>query len=152
MLNYKKIIFVSTENTCLSPLAEAIMKKEIKDIDMQIESRGLVVLFSEPPNQKCASVANEKGINIDDHKSKPLQEEDFGGDVLMLVMSKQNKQKIYEEFKDAINVYTIKEFVGELGDLKTPYGGGIKEYTDNHEIMERLIKKVADKLAGEEEK
>lgn len=152
MLNYKKIIFVSTENTCLSPLAEALMKKEIKNFSIEIESRGLVVLFSEPPNQKCAVVAGEKGISLENHKSQPLVEEDFGGDILILVMSKQNKQKIYEEFKDAINVYTIKEFVGELGDLKTPYGGGIKEYTDSHEIMERLIKKVAEKLAGEEEK
>lgn len=152
MLNYNKIIFVSTENTCLSPLAEALMKKEIENTDMLVESRGLVVLFSEPANQKAASVAGSRGLNLEEHKSQELLEEDFGSDVLILVMSKQNKQKIYEEFKDAVNVYTIKEFVGEIGDLKTPYGGGIKEYTDSHENMERLIRKVAEKLAGEEEK
>ncbi len=124
----------------------------MKQSEMQVESRGLVVLFSEPPNQKCATVAREKGMNLDDHKSQPLEEGDFGEGILILVMSKQNKQKIYEEFKDAVNVYTIKEFVGELGDLKTPYGGGIKEYIDSHENMERLIKRVAEKISGEEEK
>lgn len=152
MLNYSKIIFVSTENTCLSPLAEAIMKKEIDDSITNIESRGLVVLFPEPANQKAASVAESKGLSLEEHKSQGLSEEDFGSDVLILVMSKQNKQKIYEEFKDAVNVYTIKEFVGEIGDIKTPYGGGIKEYTDSYENIERLVKKVAEKLTGEEEK
>ena len=152
MLNYKKIIFVSTENTCLSPMAEIILKQELKESGIEVQSRGLVVLFQEPPNQKAAEVAKEKGYDLSEHVSISICEKDFGEDTLVLVMTKQNKQKIYEEYKESKNVYTIKEFVGEIGDIKAPYGGGIKEYEDSFENMERLIKKVTKRLSGEEDK
>ncbi len=67
-------------------------------------------------------------------------------------MNKQQKQKIYEEFKDALNVYTLKEFVGEEGDLKTPYGGDLADYGETYKSLERLILKVKDKILGVEEK
>jgi protein-tyrosine-phosphatase len=151
MLNYNKIIFVSTDNTCLSPLAVAIMEREMNNKNLIIESRGIVVLFPEPVNQKAIAIAKSKGLCIDEHKSKQLESSDFGEDILVLVMNKQQKQKIYEEFKDALNVYTLKEFVGEVGDLKTPYGGDLADYGEIYKALERLVIKVKDKILGVEE-
>lgn len=151
MLSYNRIIFVSTDNTCLSPLAAAIMQREINDDKLEIESRGMVVLFPEPVNQKAIAIARSKGLYIEDYKSKPLQPTDFGEDVLILVMSKQHKQNIYDEFKDALNVYTLREFVGELGDVKTPYGGDLMDYGESFKGLERLVIKVKDKIYGVDE-
>lgn len=150
MLSYNKTIFVCTDNTCLSPLAASIMERELKDT-IRIESRGIVVLFPEPLNQKAIAIARSKDLFIEEYKSKQLESKDFGDDVLVLVMSKHEKQTIYEEFKDALNVYTLKEFVGEVGDLKTPYGGDLVDYAESYKALERLIIKVKDKILGVEE-
>ena len=56
MFPYKKIIFVSVSDTCRGPLAEKLLQKE--EIDgIQSESRGTVVLFSEPINPKAVVIA-----------------------------------------------------------------------------------------------
>lgn len=151
MLSYNRIIFVSNDNTCLSPMAAAIMDRELKDVEVTVDSRGIVVLFPEPVNQKAIAIAKSKGLYLDGYKSKQLQTLDFGEDVLILVMSALHKQKIYEEFEGALNVYTLREFVGETGDVKTPYGGDLIEYGESFKVLERLVIKVKDKMLGVEE-
>ena len=51
-MDYTKIIFVSKENVLLGPMAEWIMKSILMDKSKQIMSRGLVVLFAEPRDQR----------------------------------------------------------------------------------------------------
>ena len=56
MKRYNKIIFVCDSGTARAPMAEAIMKEYIIKYPVEIESRGLVVLFPEPLNQKTEAV------------------------------------------------------------------------------------------------
>lgn len=150
MMRYNRIVFVGTDNTSLSPLAENMMKKIIRDPGIKIESRGIVVLFPEPINQKILLVAEMNGLEIEEFYSCQLVSEDFSEDSLILVMNGPQKQKLYEEYKDAVNVYTIREFVGEIGDIKAPYGGDLTDYTETYKLLERLVAKIRDKLMGEE--
>ncbi|SHI62863.1 arsenate reductase/protein-tyrosine-phosphatase family protein [Parasporobacterium paucivorans] len=152
MVRFKRIIFVGTDNTSLTPLAAAILKNEPDMQDMKIESRGIIVLFPEPVNQKVLTIAEMKGLNLRGYQSKLLMPEDFSEETLVLVMDGLQKLKLYEEYKDAANVYTIREFVGEIGDMKTPYGGDLAEYSESYRVLERLVLKVKDKLKGEENK
>lgn len=39
--------------------------------------------------------------------------DDFGDDILVLVMTDLLKKKVYDEFENAVNVYSIREFAGE---------------------------------------
>ena len=151
MKRYNKLIFVCTGNTCRSPLAALIMEKLISPQMIEIESRGLVVLFPEPANAKAVAIARSKGLYLNNHTTKQLCGEDFGDDILVLVMTDQQKKKVYEDYDGATNVYTLKEFVGESGDVDDPYGGTLADYGECYEALERLINKVADKLFKEEE-
>ena len=78
--------------------------------------------------------------------SRKIEESDFGMDVLILTMSESIKKKLYDDYKEAVNVFNIKEFVGEDGDLDTAYGGELSEYGELFRDIERLINKVLDKL------
>ena len=51
-----------------------------------------------------------------------FSEKDLGEKNLVLTMTKQQKKSIYEEYEDAINVYTINEFIGGDGDMEGLYG------------------------------
>ena len=52
MKRYDKLIFVSNGDTCRGPMAEAILKSKYLLEELEIESKGLVVLFPEPVNPK----------------------------------------------------------------------------------------------------
>jgi protein-tyrosine-phosphatase len=150
MNRYQKVIFVSTGGTCRSILAKAIYRNINTNEDLQIESRGLVVLFEEPVNPKAVAIAKSKGISIEDEKSEQLTMDDFGDDILVLVMTDLLKKKVYDEFENAVNVYSIREFAGEAIDVEAAYGGELTEYGSQFKYLEKLITIVKDKIEQNE--
>lgn len=145
-MRYSKIIFVSQDDTYRAPVAATILKRKIGNKDIKIESRGLVVHFPEPANPKGVEVAKAHGLNLSRHTARQLTEMDFGVDILILVMTERGKQKIYDRFVKAVDVYSIKEFVGSTGDVDIPYGKSIEEYEDNFVFIETLINEVIKKI------
>lgn len=150
MNRYQKVIFVSTGGTCRSILAKAIYRNINTNEDLQIESRGLVVLFEEPVNPKAVAIAKSKGISIEDEKSEQLTMDDFGDNILVLVMTDLLKKKVYDEFENAVNVYSIREFAGEAIDVEAAYGGELTEYGSQFKYLEKLITIVKDKIEQDE--
>lgn len=146
MSKYKKVIFVCTGNTCRSPMAEAIFRNLMRDGDIKVLSRGLVVLFSEPINPKAEVVLKNHDLELASHKSKGLKESDIDENTLILTMTQDQKRKILEDFQNAENVYTIKEYAGETGDVIDPYGGSLADYEECYVELARLVKKTVYKI------
>lgn len=149
MLTYHKVIFVCRSNTCRSPLAAEIFNRHT-ETDIRAESRGVIVLFPEPANPKAVAIGKSKGISLENHRTRQLEEKDFSEDVLVLVMSDKLKEGIYADYKEAVNIYTVKEFVNEAGDVGDPYGGDLQAYGEFYEELENLVTKVIARLGSEE--
>ena len=134
MNTYSRILFVCAGNTCRGPMAATIMQQFVQDMGILTDSRGMVVLFPEPYNPKAVAVCAGHGMNTD-----------FDNNTLVLVMNQSMKQKIYESYDRAINVYTLGEFagVGET-EIADPYGRGIDEYNQCFEQLYVLIEKAAE--------
>jgi len=152
MLSYKKVLFVCRTDTCRGPVAAAIFNRDTFGREIKAESRGLIVLFPEPANPKAVAVAKSRDIHLENHKTKQLKAEDFAEDVLVLVMGEKSKAAIYEDFLEAVNVYTLKEFIDEVGDIGNPYGGDLQTYGEFYDDMEQVIAKVIYKLFKEDNK
>jgi len=74
-----------------------------------------------------------------------LENTDFDNNTLVLVMNQSMKQKIYESYDRAINVYTLGEFAGAgETEIADPYGRGIDEYNQCFEQLYVLIEKAAE--------
>ena len=147
----EKIIFLDAENTGLSPFAQALFIKKIKgykSIDLKVLSRGNVVLFPEPVNQKLKEVAKDFGINLEHHSARQIDSGDFQG-ALILSMDTDSKTRIYRRNADAANVYTLKEYLGEIGDIKLPIGGTLEEYAEVCRSLDILLDKLLDKIRAE---
>jgi protein-tyrosine-phosphatase len=127
-------------------VAAAIYNQLSINRELRAESRGTVVLFPQPANAKAVAVGKSKGIDLENHRTRQLEEDDLGEDRLVLVMSDRLKAGIYEDYKNAVNVYTIKEFVDEVGDMGDPYGGDLQSYGDFFDEMERIISKVVTRI------
>lgn len=150
-MKYDKIIFVCTGNTCRSPMAEAIYRGMAVDGTMPACSRGLVVLFGEPSNQKAEMVVENHNLSLENHISSQLTKEDLEGNVLVLCMTFAQKLKVAEEFGLSDTLFTMKEFAGEDGDVMDPYGGNVLDYEECFSELSRLIKKSLIKLNKEAE-
>lgn len=147
MNTYGKVLFVCMGNTCRSPMAATIMQHFLKDTDMLVDSRGMVVLFPEPYNPKAVAVAAGHGMIMPSNSAKQLTNQDFNNDTLVLVMNAAMKQKIYDNYDRAINVYTLGEFAGEPDvEVADPYGRGLDAYGKCFEELYLLIEKGSEKI------
>lgn len=155
MVKYKEVVFVCGDNTSLSVAAEEMYRKTARERGVKkgvVRSRGVVVLFPEPVNSKMEKASKKRGIDISEHTSKSLRETDFADSVLCLATSEEYKEKIYKKYKNAVNVYTMKEFVGLTGDIESPFGGNDESYDNVCNQLQELVGKIIDKLYGDEKK
>lgn len=145
-MEYKKVIFVSKENITLSPMAEWIFKSILMDKDKEIISRGLVVLFPEPRNMKVTDILMSHAVPCEEQISQEFSVDEVTEDTLIITMNFAEKVKVLEEFDISENVYTIKEFAEEDGEVMEPYGGDESVYEASYVEIKDLLYKIKKKL------
>lgn len=144
MNTYGKVLFICKGNTCRSPMSATILQHFLQDMDILVESRGMVVLFEEPYNPKAVAAAAKHGMIMPSNSSRQLKNSDFDNNTLVLVMNEDMKNKIYKQYDHAINVYTLNEFADDdSGEVADPYGHGAAAYNDCFEQLSRIISKAA---------
>lgn len=150
----KKIIIVSTNNTCRSFIAESVLRQYLKEahqFDVEVISRGLVVLFPEPVHVKAADMVRDGGIEIIDFQSAQLQQEDVEESDLILTMTEDQKDKVMEEYHGYKEVATINEYARVEGAVIDPYGMDEEDYERCFVQIAQLVKKIwEERLGGNE--
>ena len=96
-------------------------------------------------NPKTVAIASAKGLTLD-RTSEQLVEEDFGTDALVFVLDETKKQSIYDDYSEAVNVYTLKEYINEAGSIINPDGGELADYAKVYDTLDEIIIKLANKL------
>ncbi len=152
MKKYDRLIFVSRGDTVEGPMAEAILRSRYLLGELEVTSRGLVVLFPEPINPKAEAVLVSKGLTMRDHVSGALTEEDFGERTLLLTMSEELRKDVLEAFPTANedHVRTLNEFVKQPWEPMNPYGGTLLDYGNCYNELDSLITELVILLNEEE--
>ena len=135
MKKYDRLIFVSSSDTAVGPMAEAILQSKFLLEELEITSKGVVVLFPEPINPKAEAVLVSNGLTMKNHMSDPLVREDFEDRTLVIALDESVKQKIQVEFGEGIS---------------NPYGGSLADYGKCFAELEALIAKLVVQLNEEE--
>ncbi|MEG0963336.1 MAG: phosphotyrosine protein phosphatase [Lachnospiraceae bacterium] len=144
MKKYRKIIFVCESGTARAPMAAEIMKEYTIKIPLEIECRGMVVLFPEPVNQKVEAVLISNGINPENQMSRQLEQEDITPQNLIIVMEEHQRQRIlsdYEVTKDT-DIKVLTTLTGDELEIINPYGGTLQSYGLCYETLNKTIKKL----------
>lgn len=148
MDSYKKIIFADDAGVSRAPMAAELLKECALKRQIDIQARGIVVLFPEPLNQKVEAVLISNGITLENYMSSQLEEEDFAPDTLVVVMESGDRQKIMDLFEHAIpeNIQVLTELVGDELEIMDPYGGTLQAYGLCFETLNKSVKKLAGLL------
>lgn len=135
------ILFVCTGNVCRSPIAEYLLKKKIKELNLPFRSASAGVLQDGMIISANSSVLLlEAGIDASDHLSRKLTEEMIRDSWLILSMEEKHKEffaKNYPQYGRKVS--TLLEFCGGEGDIEDPYQESIEKYKIAFKIIEENI-------------
>ncbi len=146
-MDFNRIVFVGESGNSRAPMSAEILRSMIPADTLDIQAKGLVVLFPEPLNQKVEAVMASNGLRTEGFFSTPLKGEDFGENTLVLTMNSSQRDRIIQQFESAQNVYVLSEYAGDELEILNPYGQSLQVYGLCFETLQRTISRLVKKLA-----
>lgn len=128
-------------------MAAEILKDCMPDTQIEILPRGLIVLFSEPLNQKAEAVMISNGLHLTDYQTVGLQESDLDEDTLVICFEDIQKERIKEILPPTFpegQLQVLHEIVGDELEIMNPYGAPLPSYGLLYESLNKSITKLAE--------
>ena len=146
---YRRVLFISKSDNCRGPMAAELLRNESLEQEYLIGSRGMVVLFPEPANQKAEAIMRCHQMTLAEHEAKQLDEEDLDDDTLILTFEEAQKWKIVSDYENVKHVYTLNEYIDDERVVNSAHGQPLNVYGENFELLRELIHKLAGRLNEE---
>lgn len=150
----KTILLVCTGNTCRSVMAQGILQEILREMaedeSLHVLSAGVAASLGAEASEEAILILEERGIDIGRHRSRPVSEGLLTrADVVLAMTGSQSQmmKRIYP--RHAGKIYSLKEYVGEEGDIEDPIGMPVAAYRKTAQKMERLLLKAAKKFLKE---
>jgi protein-tyrosine-phosphatase len=154
---FRSILLICAANTARSVMAEHLMLRELRsrgaDGTITVRSAGIApyardgALVSLDTRMALRDIGIHLGeeATSTDLKRHPelLREAD-----LVIAMTERQAQDLRERFEvnEALEVHTLRSFVGEAGDIDDPFEQGEMVFAQCREEIARLIPRIIDRL------
>ena len=138
------VLLVCTANICRSPVAEAVLKDRLRQSGFadvwQVTSAGTWANWGNRASENSVLVLAERGLDINEHRSKPVSEGLLAGADLVLCMEVGHKEALQAEFRDqAAKIHLLSEMAGPGYSIVDPFGGPLEDYKKMLEEVTGLI-------------
>ncbi|MGE3525283.1 MAG: low molecular weight protein arginine phosphatase [Gemmatimonadales bacterium] len=145
------ILLVCTGNTCRSPLAEAMLRREFERLHVsgvEVGSAGTGAMPGAPVSEGSYLVGLENGLDLSGHRARQLSRELVAGADLILTMSERHLGRV-EELGGRGRGHMLGVFAGvdpDEADVADPFGADLEEYRITYLELEPLITAAAVRI------
>ena len=155
----KTVLFVCHANTCRSVMAQAILERLLAERNgvppIRVRSGGVGRTARDGmiPSLDARIVLREEGIELSETailSTDLRQHPDLvaSADLILTMTARQKLELAALPGADGRPVFTLKEFVGEEGDIADPVGQAEDVYRACRDEIRRCLEKSLDRLPG----
>lgn len=151
-----RILFVCTGNTCRSPLAEALARRELEERGwrhVRVASAGISTVSGLPASEGSRAAAESRGLDLSGHESAQLTPGRVERADLVLGMSLSHVEAVKDlggEGKVALlGSFAVGQDDEEGGGrwaVPDPFGGDEAVYRETLDTLERLVSRALSRL------
>ena len=148
------VLIVCSGNTCRSPMAAALLARAIEAFPdlrgrVEVRSAGTNAREGGPATPETIETMRARSIDLTSHRARPATRDLLEWADLVLTMEESHRKECIARGAPEEKVVTLGDFAGTGEEVSDPYGRGPEEYDACSRQLERLVRKVAERLREE---
>ena len=152
MSPYNKILVLCQGNICRSPVAEALLKRQLPD--RQIQSAGLTAMVGHGADATAAEIAGADDLDLAGHSARQVTTDMIQWADLVLVMSQGQRSQVGQYAPEAIGKTLLLghwlgapgQSAGQQKDIPDPYKKSRDVFEHVHKLMAQGVALWSQKI------